>query len=120
MAKSLERRAQEVAEMFSRSDRGGNPMGETFAVRDIVVLSEITACVIFHKSTGKRAVAWFYYIRSRAKPRWEYFFVAYSHLVGLTRVADILHEIEQHNFNLSIGDTNGQEKSNDPPATPAR
>lgn len=87
--------------MFSK-ERGGNVLSETFEVEDIKVLSEVTAAVTFMKRpTGKKAVAWFYFINSKAKPRWEYFFVTYSHLVGLDAVGDLLHEIEQHNFSVS-------------------
>jgi len=88
--------------MFSNKSRGGNTNGETFHVRETIVLSDLTACVVFDKSSGKQAVAWFYYIPSHAKPRWEYFFVGYSHLVGLERVASILHDIEQHNYVLNF------------------
>jgi len=102
MAKLLRSEAERVAEMFSDKARGGNHAGETFAVNEVIVLSEVTACVVFDKApTSKQAVAWFYYIASKAKPRWEYFFVTYSHLVGLDRVAAILHRIEQHNYQLS-------------------
>jgi len=102
MANSLLAKAEDVALTFSNKARGGNHAGETFAVKEIIVLSEVTACVVFDKEpTKKQAVAWFYYIRSKAQPRWEYFFVTYSHLVGLDRVAEILHQIEQHNFQLS-------------------
>lgn len=98
MAIGLNKRASEVAVMFSKK-RGGNVLDETYEVEKIVVLSEVTAAVTFMKRpTGKKAVAWFYYINSHKKPRWEYFFVTYSHLVGLNRVGGILHEVEQHNF----------------------
>jgi hypothetical protein len=102
MAVSLTRKAAEVAATFSLQ-RGGNVLNETFSVLKIEVLSELTAVVTFHKEpTLKQAVAWFYYINSRAKPRWEYFFVTYSHLVGLGRVSRVLNEVEQNNFKLSI------------------
>jgi len=94
----LNTKAQQVAEMFSKV-RGGNVANETFTVDRVEVLSEKTACVVFHKEpTKKQAVAWFYYIRSRANPRWEYFFVTYDHLMGLRRVYDVLSEVETHNF----------------------
>jgi hypothetical protein len=102
MAKQLSAKAQDVARMFSKV-RKGNVLNETFHVESITVLSEVTAAVIFHKEpTEKKAVAWFYYINSGEKPRWEYFFVTYSHLVGLNRVSKLLHDVEQHNFDLSL------------------
>jgi hypothetical protein len=102
MARMLLYKADQVAEMFSNKERGGNVLSETYEVEDISVLSEVTAAVTFIKRpTGKKAVAWFYYINSRKKPRWEYFFVTYSHLVGLEMVGEILHEVEQHNFSKS-------------------
>jgi hypothetical protein len=119
-ARLLGRRALQVAEMFSRKDRGGNPMGEQFSIAETIILSETTAAVVFDKSSGKQGVAWFYYINSRAKPRWEYFFVTYSHLVGLNHVADLLHRVEQHNYQVSIGEYSGQEETDDPETTPPR
>lgn len=96
---SLRLKADEIAVMFSDKERGGNTLGETFTVRHITILSETTACVTFDKAPhGMIAVAFLYHINSRAHARWEYFFVTYSHLVGLGKVADILHKVEQHNF----------------------
>jgi hypothetical protein len=101
MALKLNAKAQEVARMFSQ-ERGGNVLNETYEVEKVEVLSECTACVTFFKRpTGKKAVAWFYYINSRAKPRWEYFFVTYSHLVGLNRVSRTLYDVEQHNYSVA-------------------
>lgn len=102
MAKSLKRKAHEVAELFS-SPRGGNTLNETFVVKNIVILSEATAAVVFHKEpTRKQAVAWFYHLNSRRKPRWEYFFITYQHLASLERVSGLLHEVEQFNFGISV------------------
>ena len=102
MARSLRYEAEQVAEMFSRKDRGGNHAGETFTVELITVLSECTAAVTYSKApTGKQAVAWFYFVNSRRQPRWEYFFITYAHLAGLERVGPLLHEVEQHNFRRS-------------------
>jgi hypothetical protein len=101
MAIALRNAALDTAVLFSKQ-RGGNVLNETYAVENIEVLSECTAQVTFIKEpTGKKAVAWFYYINSRRKPRWDYFFVTYSHLVGLNRVSRTLHEVEQHNFSIS-------------------
>lgn len=94
--------AENVAATFSDPNRGGNVLAETYKVDGINVLGETTAAVVFIKSpTGKKAVAYFYYLNSRAKPRWEYFFITYAHLASLTKVADLLHSVEQHNFNMS-------------------
>jgi hypothetical protein len=68
----------------------------------IVVLGEVTAAVVFDKSTGKQAVAFYYYVNSRAHPRWEYFFITYAHLASLQHVAELLFEIEQHNYQISL------------------
>lgn len=90
---------------FSNKARKGNTQNETFHVSRLIVLSETTAAVVYSKEpTKKKAVAWFYYLNSHAKPRWEYFFVTYQHLVGLDRVGDLLFEVEQHNFSESIFD----------------
>jgi len=103
MARKLLARADEIGRIFSNTDRGGNYDNETFTVNNITVLSENTAVVTFLKTpTNKKAVAWLYFINSQAKPRWEYFFITYSHLVGMNRVAAVLHQVEQHNFAESI------------------
>lgn len=105
MATALQARAAEVAGMFSEKTRGGNFANETFEVDEIRILSESTACVVYRKEpTKKKAVAWFYYVNSRAQPRWEYFFLTYNHLVGLDAAASILHEVEQHNFKTLTGE----------------
>ena len=101
IAKQLRDKAVDVAQMFSRQDRGGNTMNEIFDIASYHVLSEVTAAVVFKKSpTNKRAVAFFYYVNSRRQPRWEYFFVSYSHLAGLEEVKRLLHDVEQHNFKV--------------------
>lgn len=109
-ARLLRNKAVEVALNFSRPDRGGNPAAEVFQVDRTVVLSEVTAAVIFHKSSGKKAVAFFYYINSRAAPRWEYFFITYTHLTCLDRVKELLFDVEQHNYAVSV-----EELENAPP-----
>ena len=97
-AEQLQAAAERVAVTFSNPDRPGNAINETFSVDKITVLSEISGAVVFHKMpTEKKAVAFFYFVRSGAG-RWQYFFVTYPHLVGLERIRDILFHVEQHNF----------------------
>ena len=101
IAKQLRDKAVDVAQMFSRQDRGGNTMNEIFDIASYHVLSEVTAAVVFKKSpTNKRAVAFFYYVNSRRQPRWEYFFVSYAHIASLEQLRDILFDVEQHNFEV--------------------
>ena len=103
MAKRLKVEANNVAVLFSNKERKGNVAKETFTVETITVLSECTAAVTYYKTpTKKKTLAWFYFIAARDNPRWEYFFVTYSHLVGLHRVSKLLHDVEQHNFDQSI------------------
>ena len=100
-ALELAQAADETAFDFSRTDRGGNPGGETFKVDRIIVLGETTAAVVFLKNTGKKAVCFYYYDNSRAHPRWAYFFITYAHLSSLRHVEELLFEIEQHNYQIS-------------------
>lgn len=101
---ALERQAHQVAQLFSKKDRPKNVANEEYIVQEVRVLSEGTAAVVFDKQpTGKRAVAWFYWLNRAKNPGWHYFFVTYDHLVGLNRVAGMLHEVEQHNHRVNNG-----------------
>jgi len=102
-ATQLREKAESVAWAFSQNDRAGNTLNETFDVESIMVLGETTAAVVFKKApTDKKAVAWFYWLNGGKNKGWNYFFVTYAHLVGLEKVGDLLHEVEQHNFARSI------------------
>lgn len=99
----LQEAAAKTAHMFSNKARAGNVLNETFSVGRIVALGEATAAVVFNKEpTGKRAVAWYYFVNSGRSPRWEHFFISYAHLASLSKVKDLLHEVEQHNFGLNV------------------
>ena len=103
-ANQLQRAAELCGTNFSMLDRPGNYAGETYFIETIDILSEMTAAVIYHKEpTKKKAVFWFYYL-NMGGGKWNYFIPTYSHLVGLNRMSKILHDIEQHNYKLSVDD----------------
>ena len=64
LALKLQYRAEEVAKKFSNFDREKNHNNETFELVIIRPLSDYTAAVIYEKDTGKRAIAFFYYVDS--------------------------------------------------------
>lgn len=98
--KALIQRADAVARMFSQP-RTGNRHNETFHVDSIRIRGFSCATVIYEKMpTRKKAVAFFYWVNSGAKPRWEYFFLSYGHIAGLEMAKEDLMEVECHNFDI--------------------
>ena len=88
---------QEVAKIFSNPDRDKNYSNETFVFEQIRPLSDVTASVVFRKSSGKKAVAFFYYINS-GTGKWQYFFPSDSHILGMKDFGRLKQEIEEFNF----------------------
>jgi len=97
----LREKAEQIAFNFSRPDRDGNPMKETFEVANIRPLSESTAIVKLRKNTGKIGVAFCYWI-NMSGGQWQYFFPTYDHCIGAEKLRDILHDIEQDNFSYNF------------------
>jgi hypothetical protein len=93
--------ANKTAEDFSRTDREFNYSNESFKVGEIIPLSESTAAVIFDKTGGKKALAFYYYLNSQ-QGHWRYFFITDSHLLGLRKLEGILENVEKHNFSLNF------------------
>jgi hypothetical protein len=93
IAQKLMLEAERVAAEYSKPDREYSN-GEHFEVAEILALSEFTAAVIFKKSSGKKAVAFFYTI----KDNWRYFFPTDSHLLGMDSFPEIKKRIEIENF----------------------
>ena len=103
----LQRSADTAAENFSRPDRARNFTKEKFSVYSLQPLSETTAAVIFLKSSGKKALAFFYWINAN-NGHWRYFFVSDSHLLGLRKLEGILENIEMENFPLNFQAPRGE------------
>lgn len=93
--------AFQVADNFSRKDREFNFSGETFDVEKIIPTSENTAVILFRKNTGKKGLAFCYYI-NMAGGMWKYFFPTYDHCVGMNLVEGYLHEVEEDNFKYNF------------------
>jgi hypothetical protein len=100
VAQELAHHAQVVATRFSQPDRAKNFGGETFTVREIRPLSEYVAAVFYLKSTGKLALALFYYIPGQS--RWEYFFPTDSHLLALPAIPHLKAEVEKYNYQFNL------------------
>jgi hypothetical protein len=99
MVESLKLKVGEVARQFSNPERTNNMQRELYKVSQIIPLSENVAVGIFDKSpSGKKALATFIYINGGLEGYWMYFFPTYDQISGLTRVADLLQELEVFNF----------------------
>jgi len=103
VAFKLEKTALEIADRFSRWDREHNNNKEIFNVAEIIPLSENTAAVILEKNTGKRAIAFCYYLNTMGGV-WRYFIPTDSHLLGLERLKNLVFEIEKHNYQYNFKD----------------
>jgi len=97
VARKLDKKAYEIAENFSKTDREFNVNNEIFEVKKIKPLSESTGIVLFKKSSGKYAVAFCYYI-SMSGGIWRYFFPTYDHIFGMESVRDFLSLVEDKNY----------------------
>jgi hypothetical protein len=69
-------------------------------VDKIQPLSEDTAAVLFKKNTGKKAVAFFYIV----KTDWRYFFPRDSHILGMESFGEIKRGIEEYNFSFNFNE----------------
>jgi len=103
IAKELKAKAVDVAMRFSNSNRAQNFDNETFEIYKILPCSDHVATVIFKKSSGKSAAAFFYYIPNGASKGWRYFFPTDSHITGMR--AFELHkmkiELDNYKFNFN-------------------
>jgi hypothetical protein len=102
LAIRLKKQAEEIARQFSNPHREGNPMGETFQVYEIIPTSDQSAIVTFEKSTGKQAVAFFYYIPRGASQGWKYFFPTDSHIAGMRAFEIHKMQAEQRNYQMNF------------------
>lgn len=100
LAISLREKASEVAHVFSNPHREYNPNSEIFEVEKIDALSESVAGVTFLKSTGKRALAYFFFVKND----WRYYFPTDSHILGMQAFAELKKKIEVSNFQENFKD----------------
>ena len=101
MAISLKETAQTTAKRFSSSERSRNANGETFTVEEVIPLSETTAVAFFLKNTGKKAIAFFYWVNIE-EGKWYYFFPTESHIVGMNKLSAYLDKVDRFNFPLNM------------------
>lgn len=93
----LKNKAEEVAKMFSNPDREFNHTNETFKVVSIKPLSELTAGILFKKSTGKIALAIAFWKNNKGG-HWDYFFPTDSHVLGFRKIEKLLEKVEEYNI----------------------
>jgi hypothetical protein len=102
IAKELNEHANTVAKRFSNTNRDGNVNAETFWINEIISMSDHTATVVFEKSSGKFAAAFFYYIAKGYSKGWKYFFPTDSHINGLASFHFFKLEVERKNFDKNF------------------
>ena len=76
----LNKKAQEIAKAFSNPDREFNHTKETFTVAKIKPVSELTAGILFKKSSGKLALAIAFWKNNKGG-HCDYFFPTDSHIL---------------------------------------
>ena len=95
---SLEAAIAEAERRFSDPGRECNYDKSIFVKERIHPLSDTTAAVVFDKTGGKKAIAFFY----RIKDYWRYFFPSDSHIVGMSEFGHLKREIEKINFPVNF------------------
>jgi len=103
IAIELKERAEITAKKWGEK-REYNPMGEKYFVHEIIPLSEYVACVVYMKSTGKKAAELFIYIKNW----WWDFFPTDSHLLGIRYFERIKQQIEVENFKVNFKKKEGE------------
>lgn len=101
LAISLYASVQEVARVFSNPNREKNYTNEIFEFEQIRPLSDTTAAIVFRKNTGKKAVAFFYYVNS-GMGKWMYFFPSDSHILGMEHFGMMKQEAEEFNYDKNL------------------
>lgn len=98
VAKELDKFVKDIEFRYSRKDREGNFNNESFYVKEIIPTSDLTACVIFKKNTGKEAAFFFYYINRGMSKGWKYFVPTDSHITGMRAFEYYKLQVERNNY----------------------
>lgn len=102
VAKSLQIKANEIAERFSLQARKMNHNNEVFEVVEIMPTSDATATVVMEKNTGKQAAFFFYYIARGSYVGWRYFVPTDSHIVGMRIFETHKADVEKKNYRFNF------------------
>lgn len=109
IAQELDAYVQTIADRYSQKNREGNFNNESFALDEIIPMTDVTATVIFKKNTGKQAAFFFYYISRGRSKGWKYFVPTDAHILGMTAFNHYKLEVERnnykHNFNYATTET---------------
>ena len=98
IAIELDKFSKDVEQRFSRQDREGNFNNESFKIKEIIPTSDLTATVIFEKTSGKTAAFFFYYINRGASKGWKYFVPTDSHITGMRAFEYYKLNVERYNY----------------------
>ncbi len=102
IAVELKKAAEELARFFSQPERKAMFTGEDWTLDDIFPLSDTAAAVVYLKTGGKKAVAFFFYDGTGNKKSWKKFFPSDSHIVGMEAFSKYKLEIEHSNFGFNF------------------
>ena len=97
---------QRIKDYYSDPNRDCNYNNEQFTIDKIIPTSDQTAIVIFAKSGGKKALAFFYYINKGVSAGWKYFFPTDSHITGLRAIEFYKYLLEAENYSYNFSDIN--------------
>lgn len=101
LALSLKVKAESLATSLSNEDREKNFAKESFALEELIPLSESSALGIYLKSPGgKQALVFFAHVNNNY---WIHLIITDSHVLGMGKIAAYLQQIEEHNFPLNFG-----------------
>lgn len=107
LAIELRKEAKELAAFHSLPERKKMFTNEDWGLEQIYPLSDETAAVVFLKSGGKKAVAFYYLDGITGKKRWKHFFPSDAHLLGMEAFSKYKFEIEHSNFGFNFVKKNG-------------
>lgn len=99
LAISLKAKAEGLATSLSNEEREKNFAKESFALEELIPLSESSALGVYLKSPGgKKALVFFAHVNNNY---WLHLIVTDSHVLGMGKVAPYLQQVEQHNLKLN-------------------
>ena len=102
IAIELDRAVREAALAFSNPNREMNPTHEVFEVEKVLPASDLAAVVIFKKNTGKKGLAFFYYVARGKAKGWKYFFPTDEHVLGFRAFEIYKLFIEDENYKYNF------------------
>jgi hypothetical protein len=97
LTKEINDEALKLAKIYSNKERHYNT-NEDFVLKEIIPLSETTACVIYNKSPSEKQVCFFFVYVNALNPFWYSFIPTDSHILGMEAFGKYKLDIERYNF----------------------